>query len=302
MNGVVTSLSTGTPKTAPRDHPDLPSLSPLLYEHIVRDALREDLGRAGDITTDSIVPADAVQGVALVCRKDGAVAGLDVAAMAFQLIDPKVVFKVEIADGSRVAVGDVLATIDGPARALLTAERVALNFLSHMSGIATVTRAIADSISEHKAQIICTRKTTPGLRALEKYAVRAGGGGNHRFGLDDGVLIKDNHVAFAGGITPAIERARQRAGHLVMVQVEVDSLEQLREALDLGVHAVLLDNMDVSTLTRAVEMIDGAAIAEASGSITAQSAPAIAATGVDLISAGWLTHSAPALDIGLDVR
>lgn len=277
-------------------------LSPLLYEHLVHDALREDLGRAGDITTDSIVPDDAQATATLVARAPGVAAGLDIAAMAFRAVDPAMVFEPRLADGSRLAAGDVLATVRGPARALLTGERVALNFLCHLSGIASVTRAIADSIAGTRARIICTRKTTPGLRALEKYAVRCGGGGNHRFGLDDGVLIKDNHIAIAGSIATAVKRARARAGHLVTIQVEVDTLEQLDQALELGVHAVLLDNMGPEVLAQAMEKIDGRAIAEASGRITAETAPAIAKAGVDLISAGWLTHSAPALDIGLDIE
>jgi nicotinate-nucleotide pyrophosphorylase (carboxylating) len=280
---------------------DITPLSPLLYEHLVAAALREDLGRGGDITTDAIVPENAIQACALVARADGVVAGLDIAACAFRLVDPCVEFTAKHRDGARVKPGDELARVSGPARALLTGERVALNFLCHLSGIASVTRVIADSIAHTKARIICTRKTTPGLRALEKYAVRAGGGGNHRFGLDDGVLIKDNHVAIAGGVRIAVERARARAGHQVLVQLEVDTLEQLTEALDIGVHAVLLDNMDPSMLKRAVEMIAGRAVSEASGRVTAATAPAIAEAGVDLISAGWLTHSAPALDIGLDV-
>ena len=279
----------------------LTPLSPLIYEHLVADALREDLGRAGDITTDSIVPADASYAAALVARADGVVARLDIAATAFRLVDPRVVFSPRLTDGSRVKPGDELARVSGPARALLTGERVALNFLCHLSGIASVTGVIADSISHTKARIICTRKTTPGLRALEKYAVRCGGGGNHRFGLDDGILIKDNHVAIAGGVKVALARARARAGHLVTVQLEVDTLEQLTEALALGVDAVLLDNMAPPMLAEAMRLIDGRCIAEASGRVTAATAPAIAEAGVDLISAGWLTHSAPALDIGLDI-
>jgi nicotinate-nucleotide pyrophosphorylase (carboxylating) len=276
-------------------------LSPLLYEHLVADALREDLGRGGDITTDSIVPEDATQEARLVARADGVVAGLDIAACAFRLVDARVRFTSRVRDGARVKRGDELARVSGPARALLTGERVALNFLCHLSGVASTTRIIADAIQHTKALVICTRKTTPGLRALEKYAVRCGGGGNHRFGLDDGVLIKDNHVAFAGGVKTAVERARARAGHHVLVQLEVDTLEQLAEALDLGVGAVLLDNMDPPMLKRAVEMIGGRAIAEASGRVTQANAAAIAETGVDLMSAGWITHSAAALDIGLDV-
>ena len=276
-------------------------LSPLLYEHIVRAALQEDLGRGGDITTDSVVPADASYEAALVARQAGVVAGLDVASSSWRLVDPETRFTASLADGSRVQPGDELGRIAGPARALLTGERVELNFICHLSGVATATRTIADAIQHTEARIICTRKTTPGLRALEKYAVRCGGGSNHRFGLDDGVLIKDNHVAIAGGVVAAMERARARAGHHVLVQLEVDTLEQLAQALDLGVDAVLLDNMGPEMLKQAVEMIDGRAISEASGRITVETAPAIAEAGVDLISAGWLTHSAPALDIGLDI-
>ena len=280
-------------------------LSPLprvMIEPQVTAALLEDLGRAGDLTSDAIVPADLHTQMVLASRQAGAVAGLDLAALAFRLIDPAVEIAVEHPDGSKVAPGTIIATIRGPARAMLTAERTALNFLGHLSGIASATAGIVAAVAGHKAGIVCTRKTTPGLRALEKYAVRAGGGGNHRFGLDDAVLIKDNHIALAGGIRPAIERARAGIGHLVKIEVEVDTLAQLEQALALRVDAVLLDNMDVEDLRRAVDMVDGRAITEASGRVTAASAAAIAATGVDLISIGWLTHSAPVLDIGLDHR
>jgi len=280
-------------------------LSPLprvMIEPQVRAALLEDLGRAGDLTSDAIVPADLHTQMVLASRQAGVVAGLDLAALAFRLIDPAVEIAVEHPDGSKVSPGTIIATIRGPARAMLTAERTALNFLGHLSGIASATAGIVAAVAGHKAGIVCTRKTTPGLRTLEKYAVRAGGGGNHRFGLDDAVLIKDNHIALAGGIRPAVERARAGVGHLVKIEVEVDTLAQLDQALALRVDAVLLDNMDVEDLRRAVAMVDGRAITEASGRITAASAPAIAATGVDLISIGWLTHSAPVLDIGLDHR
>ncbi|QOF72139.1 carboxylating nicotinate-nucleotide diphosphorylase [Aminobacter sp. SR38] len=278
-------------------------LSPLpriMLEPLVRAALLEDLGRAGDITTDAIVPADHRATVVLVSRQQGVVAGLDLAGLAFSLIEPAIEMKVEKPDGSRLVPGDVIATLSGPARGLLTGERVALNFLSHLSGIATATAGIVDAVAGHKARIVCTRKTTPGLRALEKYAVRCGGGSNHRFGLDDAVLIKDNHIAISGGVRPAIERARANVGHLVKIEVEVDRLEQLDDVLKLGVDAVLLDNMPPDTLTTAVKMVAGRAITEASGRVNLTTAPAIAATGVDLISVGWLTHSAPILDIGLD--
>lgn len=280
--------------------PHLPTLPRILCEPLVRAALLEDLGRAGDITTDAIVPADAVATMALAARQDGVVAGLDIAACAFTTIDPRVVMDISHADGSAVAAGGVIATVRGPARALLTAERTALNLLCHLSGIATVTAAVVQAVRGHKARIVCTRKTTPGLRALEKYAMRAGGGSNHRFGLDDAVLIKDNHIAIAGDIHTAIARARQGTGHMVRIEVEVDSFAQLEIALAAGVDAVLLDNMSVEQLAEAVSMVGGRALTEASGRVTPQTAPAIAATGVDLISIGWLTHSAPILDIGLD--
>lgn len=280
----------------------IPSLPSLMLEPVVRAALLEDLGRAGDITTDAIVPATARAETVMVARQPGVVAGLDLAAMAFRLIDPAIKIEVERPDGTRLAPGDRIATIAGPARGMLTAERVALNFLGHLSGVASAAATLVDAVRGHKARICCTRKTMPGMRALQKYAVRVGGGSNHRFGLDDAVLIKDNHVAVAGGIGPAIRAARNSVGHLVKIEVEVDTLAQLDEALAIGVDAVLLDNMTPEELTKAVRTIDGRAIAEASGRITPQTAPAIAASGVDLISAGWLTHSASVLDIGLDWR
>ncbi|MDH4985350.1 carboxylating nicotinate-nucleotide diphosphorylase [Aminobacter anthyllidis] len=279
------------------------NLSPLpqiMLEPLVRAALLEDLGRAGDITTDAIVPADIRATVVLAARQPGVVAGLDLATLAFRLIDPSIEMKVAMPDGSRLVAGDVIATLSGPARGLLTAERVALNFLCHLSGIATATSGIVEAVRGHKASIVCTRKTTPGLRALEKYAVRAGGGSNHRFGLDDAVLIKDNHIAIAGGVKQALERAKANVGHLVKIEIEVDTLGQLDEVLTLGVDAVLLDNMSPEMLATAVKMVGGRAITEASGGVNPTTAPAIAASGVDLISVGWLTHSAPILDIGLD--
>jgi len=275
-------------------------LLPIMYEPIVRTALLEDLGRAGDITADAIVSADQLSSLVLRARQPGVVAGLDIARCAFQLVSPAITLTAERPDGSVVAPGDVIATIQGPARALLTGERTALNFLCHLSGVATATASLVSAAKGTKAQIVCTRKTTPGLRTLEKYAVRAGGGGNHRFGLDDAMLIKDNHIALAGDIGTAIARAKAQAGHLVKIQVEVDTLAQLEQALALGVDAVLLDNMSVEELKQAVALTAGKAITEASGRITATTAKAIAATGVDLISAGWITHSSAALDIGLD--
>lgn len=281
------------------------ALSPLprvMLEPLVRAALLEDLGRAGDLTTDAIVPAGRQAETVLAARQPGVIAGLNLAALAFQLIESGISIAISKPDGSQVFPDDVIATIRGPARGMLTAERTALNFLCHLSGIATVTASIAAAIGPYGTRVTCTRKTTPGLRAVEKYAVRAGGGSNHRFGLDDAVLIKDNHVAIAGGIRQAVERARRGVGHLVKIEVEVDTLRQLKEALALGVDAILLDNMTPEMLAEGVAMVAGRAVTEASGRVTPASAPAIAASGVDLISVGWLTHSAPVLDIGLDFQ
>ncbi|HVC61159.1 MAG TPA: carboxylating nicotinate-nucleotide diphosphorylase [Acetobacteraceae bacterium] len=277
-----------------------PPLPAIMIEPSVRAALLEDLGRAGDITTDAIVPAGARTETALMARQDGVVAGLDFALMAFRLIDPAIEAIIERPDGSRLAPGDRIAIIKGPARGILTGERTALNFLCHLSGIASATRGISDAIAGTRAQVCCTRKTMPGLRAAQKYAIRVGGGSNHRFGLDDAVLIKDNHVAIAGGVRAAVERARAHVGHMVKIELEVDTLAQLEEALRLRVDAVLLDNMGPEMLRQAVAMVDGRAVTEASGRIRPDTAPAIAASGVDLLSVGWLTHSATVLDIGLD--
>ena len=268
----------------------------------MRAALLEDLGRAGDITTDAVIPAEARLSGVIAARQAGVVAGVDTALLAFRLLDPAIDAAVERPDGTSVATGDAVIRLEGPARPILSAERVALNLLCRLSGIASVTARLVAAARPHgPARIVCTRKTTPGLRALEKYAVRAGGGSNHRFGLDDAVLIKDNHIAVAGGIKAAIERARAGVGHLVKIEVEVDTLGQLEEALDVGVDAVLLDNMDPATLAEAVKRVDGRAITEASGRITPETVAAVAASGVDLISVGWITHSAPILDLGLDV-
>jgi nicotinate-nucleotide pyrophosphorylase (carboxylating) len=275
-------------------------LARIVVEPLVRAALLEDLGRAGDLTTDAIVPAGLAARAALVARETGVVAGLDLVKLAFDLIDPHIAMQVEIGDGATVTTGGVIARVSGPAQGILTAERTALNFLGHLSGIASATASIVAAVRGTKAKIVCTRKTTPGLRAVEKYAVRVGGGANHRFGLDDAILIKDNHIAIAGGIAQALRRARAAAGHLVKIEVEVDNLDQLKEALGEGADAVLLDNMSLDSLAKAVAIVDGHAMTEASGRVTPKSAPALAATGVDLISVGWLTHSAPVLDIGLD--
>lgn len=278
----------------------LAPLARIVIEPLVRVALLEDLGRAGDLTTNVIVPAGFFARAALVSRGEGVVAGLDLAKLAIELIDPKIAVQIEREDGARVSPGHVIARVNGPARGILTAERTALNFLGHLSGVATATASVVAAVQGTKAKIVCTRKTTPGLRAVEKYAVRAGGGANHRFGLDDAILIKDNHVAVAGGVAQALRLARAAAGHLVKIELEVDDLAQLEEALAEGVDAVLLDNMEPPMLAKAVAIVAGRAITEASGRIAPATAPAIAAAGVDLISAGWITHSAPVLDIGLD--
>jgi nicotinate-nucleotide pyrophosphorylase (carboxylating) len=280
----------------------LSPLPHLLVEPIVRAALLEDLGRAGDITTDAVIPADARLRGAIVAREPGVVAGVDAAVLAFTLIDPAITVAVERPDGSQVERGEAVLRLEGPARSILSAERVALNLICRLSGIATATAALVDAVRPHgHARIVCTRKTTPGLRSLEKHAVRAGGGANHRFGLDDAVLIKDNHIAIAGGVRPALERARAAVGHLVKIEIEVDTLGQLDEVLEVGTDAILLDNMSPDTLSEAVRRVNKQAITEASGRVTVATARAIAATGVDLISAGWITHSAPILDLGLDV-
>jgi nicotinate-nucleotide pyrophosphorylase (carboxylating) len=274
----------------------------ILIEPIIRAALLEDLGRAGDITTDAIVDDDAPAEALMAARQPGVLAGLEAGLLAFELLDPTLKIERLAADGDRVERGQTVARIAGRARAILAAERTALNFTCRLSGVATATRSLADAVGNHKAKIVCTRKTTPGLRILEKEAVRLGGGANHRFGLDDAMLIKDNHVAMAGGVGAALDRARAHAGHLVKIELEVDTLDQLAEAMEHGADAVLLDNMDPDTLRRAVAMVAGRAITEASGRITRETVPAIAAAGVDLISSGWITHSAPILDLGLDIE
>lgn len=294
------SIKTVNPTPAQETARIVPNLPQVMLEPLVRAALLEDLGRAGDITSDAIVPAEARGQTRLVARQPGVLAGLELARLAFRLIDPEIRFQVLLADGARLEPGSEIARIEGPARGMLTAERTALNFLGHLSGVATATASVADAIAHTRCKVTCTRKTMPGLRAVQKYAVRVGGGSNHRHGLDDAVLIKDNHVAFAGGVAQALARARAAVGHMVKVELEVDTLEQLDEALAAGVDVVLLDNMDTDTLREAVRRVDGRAVTEASGRITPETAPAIAATGVDLMAVGWLTHSARVLDIGLD--
>jgi nicotinate-nucleotide pyrophosphorylase (carboxylating) len=271
-----------------------------LIEPLVRTALEEDLGRAGDITSDLTIPADKQASARLVARKAGRIAGLICAETAFRLVDPSVRFDVSASDGSDVTPAMLLATISGPARSILTAERVALNFLGPLSGTATLTAGLVKAVEGTKARIVCTRKTLPGLRSLQKYAVRCGGGFNHRFGLDDAAMIKDNHIQAAGGIAPAVARLRAGLGHMVKIEVEVDRLEQLEEALAQGVDTILLDNMPLEDLRRAVALAKGKAVLEASGNVTLQTVRAIAETGMDYISSGAITHSAPNLDIGLD--
>lgn len=279
-----------------------PHLSDLTITEVVARALREDLGDAGDITTNATISADAKARAVIVARKPGAIAGVGAALAAFRLVDPGVTIKTENGDGARVQNGDVVLSLDGPARAILTAERVGLNFLGHLSGVATATAELVDAVSGTSAKIVCTRKTTPGLRAFEKHAVRCGGGHNHRFGLYDAVMIKDNHIAASGGIAEALATARIAVGHMVKIEIEVDNLDQLQEALSANTKpdVVLLDNMAPDTLKRAVDINNGQAILEASGNVTVNTVRAIAETGVDVISSGWITHSAPSLDLGLD--
>ena len=273
----------------------------LLIDDLVRAALREDLGRAGDLTTDAIVPPTAIGTARLVAREIGVISGILVVERVFAALDPAVTVTVAVPDGGRVTPGTLVATIDGPLRAILTGERTALNLIGHLSGIASATARLVAQAAGTRATIIDTRKTTPGLRALEKAAVRDGGGANHRFGLDDAILIKDNHVAIAGGITPAIEAARRRAGHLVKIEIEVDTLAQLDEALAARADIVLVDNFSLDDLREAVRRTNGRALLEASGRIDETTVRAVAETGVDLISSGGLTHSVRALDLGLDI-
>lgn len=275
-------------------------LPPLLVEQAVASALEEDLGLAGDITTDAIIPANARGQAEIVAREEGVVAGLDLAETAFRMLDPEVRFTRVVTDGDRVAAGGTIARIDGLTRALLTGERTALNFLNRLSGIATLTSSFVAAVKGTSARIACTRKTTPNLRVFEKYAVRAGGGVNHRFGLYDAVLIKDNHIAAAGGIAAALEAIRSRVGHLVKIEIEVDTLAQLEEALRHPIDAVLLDNMDLATLKAAVGLVNGRVVTEASGGVRLETIGEIARTGVDVISVGALTHAPSSLDSSLD--
>ena len=278
-------------------------LSPLEIDDAVTRALAEDLGRAGDVTSTATIPEDLPARAIVVARKAGVIAGLPLAAAAFRRLAPEIEIAAHARDGAEVATKTALMTVTGPARAVLAAERAALNLLGHLSGVATATHEFVRRIAGTNMRVCCTRKTTPGLRALEKYAVRCGGGFNHRFGLDDAMLIKDNHIAVAGSIRAVLERARACAGHLVKVEIEVDSLEQLREVLDVGIaDAVLLDNMDAAAMRQAVEMVAGRLVIEASGGITLDNIAEVAATGVDYASSGWITHSAPNLDVALDIE
>jgi nicotinate-nucleotide pyrophosphorylase (carboxylating) len=283
-------------------HPEA-FLSPLAIDEAIHRALDEDLGRAGDVTSIATVPEDTPARAILVARQAGVIAGLPLAVATFQKLSPDIRIEAHARDGAVVAKGLHVLDINGPARAVLAGERTALNFVGRLSGIATLTADYVRHTAGTKLRICCTRKTTPGLRALEKYAIRCGGGFNHRFGLDDAILIKDNHIAVAGGVGPVLERARKHAGHLVKIEIEVDTLAQLREVLDTGLaDVVLLDNMDIPTLSEAVKLAQGRVVLEASGGVTQSSIAQIAATGVDYASSGALTHSAPNFDVALDIE
>jgi len=276
-------------------------LNALAIEDAVKAALQEDLGRAGDITTLATIPASARAHAVLAARQDGVIAGSEIAIAAFRMMDASVRFDTHVADGSPVTKGDVVLAVEGPARAILSAERVALNYMGRLSGIASLTALYVKAVAHTKARIVCTRKTTPGLRAFEKYAVRCGGGFNHRFGLDDAILIKDNHIAVAGGIVPALRAVKASIGHLVKIEIEVDTLAQLDEVLSEGADVVLLDNMTPQMLKEAVRRVNGTMLSEASGGVTLETVASIAESGVDMISVGALTHSAKVLDLGLDI-
>ncbi len=278
-------------------------LSPLAIDEAVTRALDEDLGRAGDVTSIATIPEGTRGAAVMRARKAGVIAGLPIAAAVFRSLDPDVEITGAVRDGAAVAAKTVLMTVAGDARALLAAERTALNFVGHLSGIASAAAEFVRLVAHTRARVCCTRKTTPGLRALQKYAVRCGGGFNHRFGLDDAILIKDNHIAVAGGIRAVLERAKAAAGHLVKIEIEVDTLDQLKTVLDVGLaDAVLLDNMSPPTMKQAVAMVAGRLVIEASGGITHESAAAIAESGVDYLSSGAITHSSPNLDVGLDIE
>lgn len=274
----------------------------LIIEPLVKMALTEDLGRLGDITGNSTVPASTRATVVMAAREEGRIAGLDLAELAFKTIDPSLQIKRLMAEGADVKKGDAVLEVTGSARAILAAERVALNFVGRLSGIATLTLKMTRAVGNHKAKIAATRKTTPGLRSIEKYAVVVGGGLPHRYGLDDAILIKDNHIAMAGGITVALRSAKQGIGHTVKIEIEVDTLEQLKDVIAEGADIVMLDNMSLEDMAAAVRMVDGKMTVEASGGVTLDRIPQIAATGVDLISSGAITHSVPNFDVGLDYK
>lgn len=271
-----------------------------MIEDAVKRALAEDLGDAGDVTSAACIPADAMSRANLSARTSGVIAGIDLALAAFRLVDPDIETRVQIGDGARVDDGDIVMRVEGPSRGVLTAERVALNFLGRLSGIATQTALYVDEVAGTHARIACTRKTTPLLRAFEKYAVKCGGGSNHRFGLYDAVMIKDNHIVAAGGVAQAMKAAKEAVGHMTAIEIEVETLEEMEEALEHGARIILLDNMSLDDLRLAVTLNKGRAVLEASGGVTLKTVRAIAATGVDVISSGAITHSAPSLDLGLD--
>ncbi len=279
---------------------DIAPLPALILDPILERAFAEDLGRAGDLTSDTVIPHDVRAQGRAVARQGGRVAGAALAMRAFHMVDPTIRVDCLCRDGMALVTGETILHVEGPARSVLTGERVALNMLGHLSGIASATDALVNAVRHTKARIVCTRKTTPGLRALEKFAVRCGGGFNHRFGLDDGILIKDNHIAVTGNIAAAVAAARAKTGHMIKIEVEADTLEQVDEAVTAGADAILLDNMSPATLSEAVALINGRAVSEASGGITLETVAAVAESGVDYISSGAITHSAPSLDIGLD--
>ena len=279
-----------------------PTLSPVMIKQAVIAALQEDLGLAGDLTSDATIPADAQATAVMNTRENGTIAGVNIAKAAFEEIDSSISFEALVKDGEVVKAGQDVARITGLARAVLGAERVALNYICHLSGIATYTSQFAQRIAHTKARVCCTRKTIPGLRSFEKYAVKCGGGSNHRYGLDDAILIKDNHIAVAGGVKAAIDGARAFAGHLVKIEVEVDTLEQLKVVLDAGADVVMLDNMSLDQLREGVAMVDGRIPIEASGNVNIDTIKDIAETGVDMISTSKITMSAPTLDLGLDIK
>ena len=279
---------------------DISDLPEAIIEAVVRRSLDEDLGSGGDVTSRAVIPTDAMARAHVVAREGGLLAGVQPASLTFRLVDPTVELRFEAAEGASVEAGEVVAAVEGRTRSILTAERTALNFLGHLSGVATATGTLVAAVSGTDAKICCTRKTTPGLRSLEKQAVRVGGGVNHRYGLGEAILIKDNHVAASGGVAAAVGAARRQSGPATAIEIEVDTLDQLNEALEAGATAVLLDNMDLPDLRQAVEMTDGRAVLEASGRVTAETVLAIAETGVNYVSSGWITHSAPVLDFGLD--